>query len=55
MEIRRRAFWACYCLDRLTSIVLGRAFAIADRDINVEVSFTAGPMRLVGGVISPRC
>lgn len=40
-EIRRRAFWACYCLDRVTSIVLGRAFAIADRDINVEVrSFT---------------
>jgi hypothetical protein len=38
-EIRRRVFWACYCLDRMTSIVLGRAFAIADRDINVEVSF----------------
>lgn len=37
-EIRRRAFWSCYCLDRVTSIVLGRAFAIADRDINVEVS-----------------
>lgn len=36
-EIRRRAFWSCYCLDRVTSIVLGRAFAIADRDINVEV------------------
>jgi hypothetical protein len=36
-EIRRRNFWACYCLDRVTSIVLGRAFAIADRDINVEV------------------
>lgn len=37
-EIRRRAFWSCYCLDRVTSIVLGRPFAIADRDINVEVS-----------------
>lgn len=36
-EIRRRAFWSCYCLDRVISIVLGRAFAIADRDINVEV------------------
>jgi hypothetical protein len=36
-ELRRRAFWSCYCLDRVTSIVLGRAFAIADRDINVEV------------------
>lgn len=36
-EIRRRVFWSCYCLDRVTSIVLGRTFAIADRDINVEV------------------
>ncbi|KAF6822240.1 fungal specific transcription factor domain-containing protein [Colletotrichum musicola] len=35
-EIRRRAFWACYCLDRMTSVVLGRTFAIDDRDINVE-------------------
>lgn len=39
-EIRRRAFWSCYCLDRVTSIVLGRAFAIADRDINVEVRYS---------------
>ncbi|EXJ96515.1 hypothetical protein A1O1_01641 [Capronia coronata CBS 617.96] len=36
-ELRRRAFWSCYCLDRGTSVVLGRAFAIADRDINVEL------------------
>lgn len=40
VEIRRRIFWSCYCLDRATSIVLGRAFAISDRDINVEVSRT---------------
>ncbi|KAI4675923.1 uncharacterized protein J4E84_009899 [Alternaria hordeiaustralica] len=40
-ELRRRAFWACYCLDRVTSIVLGRAFAIADRDINVEFPSTS--------------
>jgi hypothetical protein len=37
LEIRRRVFWSCYCLDRLTSILLGRTFAISDRDINVEV------------------
>ncbi|KAJ4982716.1 fungal specific transcription factor domain-containing protein [Stagonosporopsis vannaccii] len=36
-EVRRRAFWSCYSLDRVTSIVLGRAFAIPDRDINVEL------------------
>jgi hypothetical protein len=37
LEIRRRAFWSCYGLDRGTSVVLGRAFAISDRDINVAV------------------
>ncbi|KEY64547.1 hypothetical protein S7711_03613 [Stachybotrys chartarum IBT 7711] len=37
LEIRRRAFWSCYCLDRGTSVVLGRPFAIADRDINVAL------------------
>ncbi|KAK1635819.1 fungal-specific transcription factor domain-containing protein [Colletotrichum phormii] len=37
LEIRRRVFWSCYCLDRMTSVVLGRTFAIADRDINVEM------------------
>ena len=37
LEIRRRVFWTCYSLDRGTSVLLGRAFAIADRDINVKV------------------
>jgi hypothetical protein len=37
LEVRRRAFWCCYCLDRATSMVLGRAFAISDRDVNVKV------------------
>ena len=37
LEIRRRVFWACYCLDRTISLLLGRTFAIADRDINVEL------------------
>ncbi|KAK1991337.1 hypothetical protein LX36DRAFT_675308 [Colletotrichum falcatum] len=37
LEIRKRAFWSCYCLDRMTSVVLGRTFAIADRDINAEL------------------
>lgn len=37
VEIRRRAFWSCYGLDRGTSVILGRAFAIDDRDINVSV------------------
>lgn len=38
LELRKRIFWSCYCLDRLTSMLLGRTFAISDHDINVEVS-----------------
>lgn len=37
VELKRRAFWCCYSLDRATSQVLGRPFAIDERDINVEV------------------
>ncbi|KAF9733673.1 fungal specific transcription factor domain-containing protein [Paraphaeosphaeria minitans] len=37
LELRRRIFWWCYCLDRLTSMLLGRTFAISDHDINVEL------------------
>ncbi|KAK7180854.1 fungal specific transcription factor domain-containing protein [Paraphaeosphaeria sporulosa] len=37
LELRRRIFWSCYCLDRLTSMLLGRTFAISDHDINVEL------------------
>jgi hypothetical protein len=33
----RCMFWSCYCLDRQTSIILGRPFAIADQDIDAEL------------------
>lgn len=36
-EMRRRVFWTVYCLDRQVSIILGRPFAISDRDIDVEL------------------
>jgi hypothetical protein len=36
-EIRKRVFWTCYCLDRQISIILGRPFAISDRDIDTEL------------------
>lgn len=46
LEIRRRVFWSCYCLDRGTSVLLGRAFAIADRDINVQVCLNHSSFRI---------
>ncbi|KAF2815270.1 uncharacterized protein BDZ99DRAFT_485662 [Mytilinidion resinicola] len=41
LEIRKRTFWSCYGLDRLTSLLLGRTFAIADRDINADLPSVA--------------
>jgi hypothetical protein len=37
LEMRKRVFWTTYCLDRQVSIILGRPFAISDRDIDAEV------------------
>ncbi|KAK4502316.1 hypothetical protein PRZ48_005741 [Zasmidium cellare] len=34
---RRRVFWESYVLDRHTSMILGRPFAIADEDIEVQL------------------
>jgi len=36
-ELQKRLFWSCYTLDRQTSIVLGRPFAISDRQIDAEL------------------
>ena len=44
IEIRKRIFWSCYCLDRQVSIILGRPFAISDRDVDAEVRGTTASM-----------
>lgn len=36
-EMRKRVFWTAYSLDRQNSIMLGRPFAISDRDIDAEL------------------
>lgn len=38
---QRRIFWECYILDRYSSGILGRPFAIADDDISVELPILA--------------
>ncbi|KAF4627498.1 hypothetical protein G7Y89_g10658 [Cudoniella acicularis] len=37
VEMRKRVFWTCYSLDRQSSIILGRPFAISNRDIDKEL------------------
>ncbi|KUJ14911.1 uncharacterized protein LY89DRAFT_649498 [Mollisia scopiformis] len=37
VEMRKRLFWSCYTMDRQVSIPLGRPFAIADQDIDVQL------------------
>lgn len=36
-QMRRRVFWDCYHLDRMSSSTLGRPFGIADSDIKVQL------------------
>ncbi|KAJ3580386.1 hypothetical protein NPX13_g178 [Xylaria arbuscula] len=36
-QVRRRVFWTCYLMDRYSSSILNRPFAIADRDIKAEL------------------
>lgn len=43
-ELRKRVFWSCYGLDRQISILLGRPFALSDRDIDCPV---CGPLLFV--------
>ena len=38
---QRRIFWECYILDRYSSGILGRPFAIADEDISCELPILA--------------
>lgn len=38
---QRRIFWECYILDRYSSGILGRPFAIADEDITVPLPILA--------------
>lgn len=39
-ELQKRLFWSCYSLDRQTSLILGRPFAISDRQIDAELPIT---------------
>jgi hypothetical protein len=38
---QRRIFWECYILDRYSSGILGRPFAVADEDISVQLPILA--------------
>lgn len=38
---RRRVFWECYILDRYSSSMLGRPFAIADEEITTDLPIVA--------------
>lgn len=52
-EVRRCVFWSCYCLDRQISIILGRPFAIPDRDIDVQLPTGANEVHETAGVGVP--
>ncbi|KAH8595189.1 fungal-specific transcription factor domain-containing protein [Bisporella sp. PMI_857] len=40
-QMRRRVFWECYQLDRISSVALGRPFGIEDSAIEIDTPFDA--------------
>jgi hypothetical protein len=44
---RRRIFWECYILDRYSSGILGRPFAIAESDITVPLPIDANDESII--------
>jgi hypothetical protein len=49
---RRRIFWECYVLDRYSSGILGRPFAITESDIEVPLPFEANDDCLINTSIA---
>lgn len=35
-ELRKRVYWACYCLDKMQSLVTGRPFLLASKGIDID-------------------
>lgn len=35
-ELRKRVYWACYCLDKTQSLVTGRPFLLASKGIDID-------------------
>ncbi|GAA5803943.1 hypothetical protein HPULCUR_009428 [Helicostylum pulchrum] len=35
-ELRKRVYWACYCLDKVQSLVTGRPWLLASKDIDID-------------------
>lgn len=44
---QRRIFWECYVLDRYSSGILGRPFAICEKDISVHLPINANDNHIV--------
>ena len=37
IEVRKRVFWTAYLIDREVCMALGRPFAVAEHEIDVQV------------------
>ncbi|KAF7726931.1 hypothetical protein EC973_008226 [Apophysomyces ossiformis] len=37
LELQKRVFWACYCLDKMQSMCSGRPWMLHDRDIDLDL------------------
>lgn len=57
LDLRRRMFWTCYCIDRLLSTTMGRPTCIAESHISVNPPSVVGDRYVtVNGILDgPSC
>ncbi|KAA8909712.1 hypothetical protein TRICI_004361 [Trichomonascus ciferrii] len=57
LDLRRRMFWTCYCIDRLLSTTMGRPTCIAESHISVNSPSVIGDRYItVNGILDgPSC
>lgn len=57
LDLRRRIFWTCYCIDRILSTVMGRPIGIPDSWISAKCPVLVEDMLVtVRGILpGPRC
>ncbi|GAN05786.1 hypothetical protein MAM1_0101c05261 [Mucor ambiguus] len=42
IELRKRAYWVCYCLDKVQSLVTGKPYLLSSKDIDIDFPVVLG-------------
>lgn len=42
IELRKRVYWVCYCLDKVQSLVTGKPYLLSSKDIDIDFPVVLG-------------